>query len=496
MNKQTHRQVVILSIPHLEQGYASAAPVLLSACLNDAGISAVGLDFAAKFRDYFSQFEEDYIEMVNWMCVGYLGLRISKHKQMIKFIDNYLKEVVAPFDPEWVGLSAFTNQSLNFVELMSGRVRRIFPNAKLVIGGLGLENISKETNRYYYEDYHDAGLADLIIVGDAEFSFVKAVKENATGLIVSKEQTSDDLNNIPIPNWKDSFNIANVDKFPYVTVTGSKGCIRNCTFCDVNSYWPKFIQRDGTKIADEIISIYEQTGNKDFYFTDNLINASVSNYRKLNQRLLEVLPPQTVKYYGYAIFRSANLMPERDFELAAEAGAHNWIIGVESGSERVRVEQGKKVTDHDLDWTARMLHKYKIQQRWSLFIGYPTETEEDFELTLDMLRRYAFIADDGLLLLSLNKPFMALDNSPIFNHFTMDQPDTDPWRQYFWTCKEHPDNIFEVRAERWYRAYELMEQLGAHWWIPGEMHTFKLELENLEKFYHNEYKNATSPLPY
>jgi hypothetical protein len=45
-------QVVIISVPYTEP-VPLVAPALLSACLNNNGISAVGLDFSAEFLNEF-----------------------------------------------------------------------------------------------------------------------------------------------------------------------------------------------------------------------------------------------------------------------------------------------------------------------------------------------------------------------------------------------------------------------------------------------------------
>jgi len=470
----------------MESGYISIAPILLSACLNKEGISAVGLDFAADFRDHFSKFE-DYTDIVNWLC--FVGLKTKQGKSIIKFIDNYIINTVNVYQPEYVGLSAFTDQSIKFLELISGRLRKLLPDTKIIIGGRGLENTNKETGLPFYNIYHQANLADLIIVGDGEFSLPGAIKKNLTGIVNSPVQTNEQLNEIPIPDWKEAFNVINSSELKYATVTSSKGCVRKCTFCDVASFWPKYIHRDGGLVAEEIYEIYQQAGIKEFLFTDNLINGSASNFKKLNNKLLELMPPKTIAYGGYAIFRSASTMPERDFKLAAEAGCKKWAIGVESGSERIRYNMRKNFSNTDLDWSANMLFKYNIEQKWLMIVGYPSETDDDFAETLYLLERYADLAKDnpGMLTVSVTKPFMALENSPIYKLFNIHQPSTDQWRQHFWTCNENPSNTFEVRVNRWNTAYKLIQTLGIPWDDPNQIQGWKFELQNLEKFYHEQY---------
>lgn len=484
---QLKKQVVILSVPHMESGYISVAPILLSACLEKENITSVGLDFAADFRDHFSESDE-YSDIVSWLC--FLGTKTPMGKEILKFIDNYLKNIVLPYDPEYIGLSVFTDQSTNFTELLSGRIRKVLPQTKIIIGGRGLENTYKEVGLPYYKVYNQNNLADLTIVGDAEFSLPNAIKQNLLGIIDSPVQTNEDLSKIPIPNWKEAIGVIDSTNYDHATVTSSKGCIRKCTFCDVANYWPKYIQRDGVLVAQEIHDIFKETNVKKFLFTDNLINGSVSNYQKLNNRLLELMPPKTISYGGYAIFRSKSTMPESDFKLAADAGCIKWAIGIESGSERIRYDMKKNFTDSDLEWSVDMLLKYNIGQKWLLIVGYPSETDEDFEKTLDLIKKYAYVAKSNpeAITLSVTKPFMALENSPIYKVFNFDQPDSDQWRQHFWTCKENVNNTFTVRLNRWRTIYNLIEEIGFTWDDPGQIQGWKYELQNLEKFYNEEYR--------
>ena len=138
-----------------------------------------------------------------------------------------------------------------------------------------------------------------------------------------------------------------------------------------------------------------------------------------------------------------------------------------------------------------MLHKYGIEQRWLMIVGYPTETNEDFEQTIEILKMTAHMAQDHLFSVSVSTPFMALDKSPIFKHHGMDTNDqTNPWTQHFWTTPENPANTFNVRAARWRRLAQTVEELGIPWGRGTQHKSFMLELNNLEKFYNERGVHA------
>ena len=82
-------------------------------------------------------------------------------------------------------------------------IKKYLPEVKIVLGGRGLENHHGLTDMKHYEMYNKFGLADLIVVGDAETSLIDALKDDATGIYISKQQTKEDLDNIPSPYWDD-----------------------------------------------------------------------------------------------------------------------------------------------------------------------------------------------------------------------------------------------------------------------------------------------------
>ena len=51
------------------------------------------------------------------------------------------------------------------------------PNTKIMLGGRGLELTCGVENRLHYEKYWEHGMADLLIVGDAETAIIDAVNK-------------------------------------------------------------------------------------------------------------------------------------------------------------------------------------------------------------------------------------------------------------------------------------------------------------------------------
>jgi len=499
-------RVIILSVPYTEP-MPMVAPVLLSACLNNAGISAKGIDFSIAFFEQFNN-KPYWNSIKHLVTIGKADVLPRRAViDLLKFIRKQLISIRDTYNPEYLGLSIFTNESIDFSYLLIPYIRKYLPNTKIMLGGRALELICGIYNIKHYEKYHKYGLADIIVVGDAETAIVEVVQNNLLGIYFSKQQTKEDLDNIPTPNWDDydtsvyskyrEYSIVKDENRPdldsrYIAIMGSKGCVRQCTFCDVASFWPKYLYREGANIARDIIENYRSTGITNFLFTDNLINGSTSQYRTLNEVLVREIP-NTINYSGYAIFRSKQYMPESDFELAKVAGCKEWSIGVESGSETVRFELKKNFTDDDMDHSIRHLSKNNITQTWLLMVGYPTETEQDYLATEEFLRKYAHLNSDRSIRIGITATFQLLSNSPLIKNkeyiekYGLKYDFSSNLSRYFWTADINPENTFDVRADRYVRLLNLTKELGYPFSYGFPVEKWTEEVLHMRKLY-EKYK--------
>lgn len=505
-------KVVIISVPWCE-AFPLVAPALLSKCLQQSGIDAVGLDLNIKFINEFHN-KPYWSNLKIFLSNGYVDKNLNYRRMVIdllKFIKRELIQINLHHEPTHLGLSIFTNESINFSYLLIHYIRKYLPDVKIVIGGRGIESVCGVEHKPHYKKYFDHGLADLIVVGDAETAFINSLKSNYSGIYYSDKQNQEDLDNIPSPDWSHyDFSLYSTltEKFAPVdrlaatfnpkamSITASKGCVRKCTFCDVANFWPKYIYRDGGNVARDIIANYRSTGIKNFEFTDNLMNGSITHYRKMNTILAETIPKE-ITYSGYAIFRQKESMPAEDFRLAALAGCEAWGVGVESGSESVRYHMRKKFNNDDLDFGVKQLHKNSIRQTWCLMVGYPTETDDDFNETLKLLQRYKKYNSNGMISLNITQPFQLNHNTPLMQEeeFTSKfewthEGDSVNYDRFFWVTPGNPKNTFLTRYHRWHKLINLSEELGYSYHMKMALLVSKWrdELESLKLIYDQSNK--------
>jgi len=483
-----------------EQGVVPYGPAVVSGILTANGFDSTTWDLNI---DLFRKFEADWPTIVDMFATRGYRPDLSKNVNVKKILSQtrkYLKNKLNSIKPDVVLLSVFSSHSLDFLIPLSVMIKELKEDCYVMAGGRGFDNTDRQSQLNYADLYSGYLPIDCIYRGDAENEMISAIKQRYKGVYHAAPVSAEVLESIPRPSWKGydfdkykGYETKNI-RFP---ITGSKGCVRDCTFCDVKESWPKFVYRKGEDIAREIIDTYHESGIYKYEFTDNLVNGSISNFRTMNTVIANELP-NTIDYLGYAICRSKQSMPAEDFKLAATAGAKLFKIGIESGSEKVRNDMKKKFSNDDIAWFAENCADNNIKQVWLMFVGYPTETEEDFQASIELLKQHQHLAKAGLVEVFLSFPMMLTTGSGFMRSYAseygLEHNQYDSWSDFFWTSTKFKDNNFEVRANRWRRFVEAIDTYGFQGKTQRQQEKFR-DLEGIEKIYAEYSKDAKKVIP-
>lgn len=356
-------------------------------------------------------------------------------------LDGFFDHVVArinQYAPDCVAMTVLTYVQQHWAERFCMRLRPQYEGI-IIAGGSGVSvpGVTEITNNPTFgEDMVQKGLFDYYVLGEGDLILEEFFlgRRQMLGLNYADAHNTwqpqlDNLDEFSVPSYKkisiDRYlpvegNQNADDKKYLISLTGSRGCVRRCSFCDVGHLWKKYRYRSGPSIADEILKHHLDTGSTDFWFTDSLINGSLKQFMDLTSRLImhrqQVHSLHDLKYNGQFIIRPKSDHPERLFRLLKESGCNRLSIGIESGSESVRDHMGKKFSDADIDWHFEMCEKYQIKNWILLITGYPTETEHDHQATLDLLtKNQKYIINHTILGINLQQVMAVLPNTPIAN---------------------------------------------------------------------------------
>lgn len=467
--------ILFAIIPKLEPFAPTTGPALLKSHCEEAGLTATVRDYNIDLYNWLKQkrlheqyYHDDDSGFTTWFNRNFEYpeewdelYEVIKPKML-----DWIQEI-KHINPTWVGLSMLSSASVCVGRKMCELLREHAPQIKIVIGGAA---VRKENQMWI-----DEGWVDYFIFGDGEFSIVELLKGNtqAPGVNSRYPHQVEDLNTILMPNYSDITwtHYEFEEQYAPIYVTGSRGCVKRCTFCDVPLLWPKYKWRSADHLFREVELLYHEHGRRMFRFTDSLINGSMSQFRiflamirDFNRGKYDI---DQIRWWSQWIVRPKGQMLEEDFALMKQSNVNELDIGLESFSESVRWHMGKKFTDDDLWWNLEMMHKYDIHYTLLMITGYPTETLEDHQHTLESIRR---MSDLGYLTPAGNRTSTAYLS---FGNTMLIQPDYKIHKM----LKLDPDYVEAMGEDDWsYRDNTLDERLRRH----REIHKLVQELSGLK----------------
>lgn len=458
------KSILLTSLPKYDLVAPPAAIGILKSIAEDHGLNTKVFDFNVCLHKNLT--EQEWIELDNW-CI-FLNHKISAEleKKIIDLWDKHLSLSI-PQSCEYLLISVFSYWSLYIARLIIEHESKKLKPYKLIVGGNGVSSKFPDTDLYFKEWNDQNKYIEHLILGEGEIPLSKIFNQGKT------KYSDDNLDSFPFPTYTDfDFNDYTEKK---VYITGSRGCVRKCTFCDIENIWPKFRFRSAQSIVDEIKKNFYENGVTRFDFTDSLINGSVSNFYKFNSLLAEEKQKNTdlkdVGYLGQFICRPKHQMPPHHYEAMYYAGCRQVTIGIESFSNNVRNHMKKKFSDEDIEYHLEQSGRWHIPNVFLMIVCYPTETLDDHHKALKDLKKYQKFVKMGVIeFIRWGSTMHLIPDTPITNKESVEQLGLkgknndsiffDPYSQYSWTCDINPTLTPKERIRRRIELHEESFKLG------------------------------------
>lgn len=465
----TYRNVALVTLPKQDLIRPPAALSVLAGVCEYANVEYSIWDFNLWLKKHCHDSVWDSIDS-NWSKIDSMQATDQPWFQTFKtLLDQYTDQIINS-GADMICISVFTLWSAHCAWEMIHSIRSK-SQIKILVGGTGITaRFPNGSTEPLCETLLKQNLIDFYILGEGEINFLNLLQgtTNLPGINNLELVQIEDLNSLPKSSYK---KIKPQDYYflgePSLSINGSRGCVRSCTYCDVAHYWPSFRFKDGILLANEIYDAWKETGVKSFEFSDSLINGSIREFRKLNKQLLKLRdqdPNFDIRYKGQFICRDANQFKEQDYMEMAQAGCDYLYVGVETFSESVRISMDKKFGNAALDFHLLMSAKYGIPNVFLMIVGYPTETKHDHELNLQGLKKYQHYALAGVIeMITFGFTTSILNHTPLF--YQKDQMEIVPEFENFvsesnWISLKNPDLTFTERVRRWIELTEAADQLG------------------------------------
>jgi radical SAM superfamily enzyme YgiQ (UPF0313 family) len=300
--------------------------------------------------------------------------------------------------PDVVG---FTTLGCNFIVTVqvAAMLKQCCPLLPIILGGphaTVLHRVIMQTFKQF----------DFIVLHEAEEKIVPLITSISTGIrwnvpgVTWREgdtvitnpgpQSFDDLDALPFPAY-DHFPIKEV-RPSFLRVEAGRGCPFSCTFCSTATFFGrKFRLKSASKICGELQRLRKLYGVTRFSLQHDLFTV---NRKKVVEFCEEVRDLDVT----WTCSARIDCVDDELLHQMGAAGCRAIFYGVESGSVRMQSVMRKRL---DLDLLLPRLQSTLaagIVPTASFIIGYPQETEDDLNATLDCIGQCLSLFRDQIVL--------------------------------------------------------------------------------------------------
>jgi anaerobic magnesium-protoporphyrin IX monomethyl ester cyclase len=167
-----------------------------------------------------------------------------------------------------------------------------------------------------------------------------------------------------------------------LSVSTMRGCPYTCRWCSRAVYGKSYRRRSPRLVVDEIESMVERYRPDALWFVDDVFTI---NHRWLEEFTLEV--ERRGARVPYECITRADRLDERSIVLLRRSGCFRVWIGAESGSQRILDAMDRRVRVERVRDTIRLAKSHGIETGTFIMLGYPGETVDDIETTIEHLKR-------------------------------------------------------------------------------------------------------------
>ena len=328
-------------------------------------------------------------------------------------------------EPYFVGISTMTGPNLISALEISKLVKE---NSKALVvwGGVHASLLPGETVQH--------PLVDIVVKGEGEETFleladaiinkkplqgIQGVWYKEDGIVQSNhDRPPIDLNKLPQVPYD---LLDDIEKYIWVREDGvrvisymsSRGCPQQCTFCYIAGFYKsRWKQLDANRVLDDFEYLIKRFNVGHIYINDDNFFVNLARARDIAQGILDRKLNISWDVLGAHAATTAR-MTEDFIQLLDKSRLTGLLIGAESGSPRILELIKKNITVQMLIDSNKKFIGTGIVPTYTFISGYPTETNEELKMTIELLFR---LRKDNKNIISGNiKPFVPFPGTPLYD---------------------------------------------------------------------------------
>lgn len=264
--------------------------------------------------------------------------------------------------------------------------------------------ISSSDSTDHSQRYLEQG-ADYIVVGEGEQTLLELCRtlagknvpaEEISGLRymeggalkqTAKRQNLRELDSLPMPAWDlvdmEAYRSRWTKAHGYFSLNmgTTRGCPFKCNWCAKPIYGNRYNSRSPEHAVAELKMLKAAHGFDHIWFCDDIFGLKPGWV----QRFADLLEQEKLQFRFKIQSRVDLLLEEDTIEALARAGAEEIWVGAESGSQKILDAMDKGTTVEQIRQATRLMKTHGIKACFFLQFGYPGETMEDIQSTMDLV---------------------------------------------------------------------------------------------------------------
>jgi anaerobic magnesium-protoporphyrin IX monomethyl ester cyclase len=173
-------------------------------------------------------------------------------------------------------------------------------------------------------------------------------------------------------------------------MVGARGCPYDCSFCGaaVSANPDITIRvRDAVNILTEMYELRDKYGVSAYRFVDDLFLGVPRVIRNMMGPFAEERIGDWAQWDATGRINVLDKMKDADLEILRRNGLREVALGVESGSVRMLDYIDKRITPEMAENVVRRLTEKGISVKGYFIVGFPTETAEEIDATVELVHR-------------------------------------------------------------------------------------------------------------
>jgi anaerobic magnesium-protoporphyrin IX monomethyl ester cyclase len=332
--------------------------------------------------------------------VRIIDQRIDRH--WVRTLQNLLCQ-----NPLFVGITAMTGRQIHFALNASAIVKKHNKTNKrnshvpVLWGGPHASLLPKQTLSHPLVDYVIVGegeetikeLADALLQGKPLLDIPGLGLKADSSIKVNPERKFIEMDKMPqIP-----YHLLDMDKYLSpkflsrpIGIPASRGCPNRCAFCyDTTvhrSCWRAFSAK---RTLDEIDIAIKRFGINFIYFFESNSCVNIPRIKEIAQGIIDKNYTKThnLTWEGLAEIKTLRNVDNGFYSILEKSGCRILRIGIESGSPRILDMIHKDMTPQEAILVNKQLSKFNIRPYYSFMNGFPTETDRETKMTVDLMFR-------------------------------------------------------------------------------------------------------------